>query len=75
VLYQPGLHHLAFNADSHARVDALAALVRRLGGTNLDAAGEHPFGVGGYTAVHVLGPDGLKSELVPMPALAILFGS
>jgi hypothetical protein len=48
VLYQPGLHHVAFNSDSHARVDALAALVGELGGTILDGSGEFPFGVGGY---------------------------
>lgn len=72
-LYQPGLHHVAFNADSHARVDALAALVRGLGAKILDGPGEFPFGDGGYYAVYFLGPDGLKFEFVHMPALAAQF--
>jgi len=75
VLYQPGLHHVAFNSDSPARVDEMAALVRRLGGTVLDGPGEFPFGGDGYYAVYFLGPDGLKFEFVHMPALATLFGS
>jgi catechol 2,3-dioxygenase-like lactoylglutathione lyase family enzyme len=69
-VYEPGLHHIAFNADSADRVDAMADLVRRLGGTILDGPGEFPFGVGGYYAVYFLGPDGLKFEFVHMPALA-----
>lgn len=73
-LYEPGLHHIAFNADSHARVDEMAQLVRRLGGTILDGPGEFPFGIGGYYAVYFLGPDGLKFEFVHMPALASVYG-
>ena len=73
-LYDPGFHHIAFNADSHARVEAMAALVERLGGTILDGPGEFPFGIGGYYAVYFLGPDNLKFEFVHMPAMAGQFG-
>jgi catechol 2,3-dioxygenase-like lactoylglutathione lyase family enzyme len=70
-VYEPGLHHIAFNADSQARVDEMAALVTRQGGTILDGPGEFPFGIGGYYAVYFLAPpDGLKFEFVHMPALA-----
>jgi glyoxylase I family protein len=44
--------------------------VHGLGGTILDGPGEFPFGIGGYYAVYFLGPDGLKFEVVHMPALA-----
>src|SRR5207248_4058577 len=66
-LYEPGLHHVAFNADTHERVEEMASLVRRLGGTILAGPGEFPFGIGGYYAVYFLGPDGLKFEFVHMP--------
>lgn len=73
-IYEPGLHHVALNADSHVRVDEMAALVTRLGGTILDGPGEFPFGIGGYYAVYFLGPDGMKFEFVHMPAMAQMFG-
>jgi catechol 2,3-dioxygenase-like lactoylglutathione lyase family enzyme len=70
-VYEPGLHHVALNADSSARVDEMASLVRRLGGTILDGPGEFPFAVGGYYAVYFLAPpDNLKFEFVHMPTLA-----
>src|SRR5262245_18441615 len=34
-IYAPRFHHIAFNADTHARVDEMCALVKRLGGTIL----------------------------------------
>ena len=74
-VYEPGLHHVAFNADTHERVDEVATLVRGLGGTILDGPGEFPFGIGGYYAVYFLGPDGLKFEVVHMPALAAHYRS
>jgi catechol 2,3-dioxygenase-like lactoylglutathione lyase family enzyme len=74
-VYEPGLHHIALNADSHRRVDEMADLVRRLGGEILDGPGEFPFGVGGYYAVYFLGPDALKFEFVHMPALADFYRS
>jgi catechol 2,3-dioxygenase-like lactoylglutathione lyase family enzyme len=72
-VYEPGLHHIAFNADTYSRVDEMAALVRSLGGTILDGPSEFPFAVGGYYAVYFLGPDKLKFEFVHMPTLAAQF--
>jgi catechol 2,3-dioxygenase-like lactoylglutathione lyase family enzyme len=66
-VYEPGLHHVAFNVERHEQVDALHALVRELGAEILDGPGEFPFGPGGYYAVYFRGPDGLKLEVVHMP--------
>ena len=66
-VYEPGLHHVAFNAAIHAQVDEMAALVPRIGGQILEGPGEYPFGPGGYYAVYFLGPDRLKFEFVHMP--------
>lgn len=66
-VYEPGLHHVAFNVERHEQVDAVCELVRRLGAPILDGPGEFPFGPGGYYAVYFRGPDGLKFEVVHMP--------
>jgi glyoxylase I family protein len=66
-VYEPGLHHIAFNAAHHEQVDQLAALIPTIGGTLLEGPGEYPFGPGGYYAVYFLGPDRLKFEVVHMP--------
>jgi catechol 2,3-dioxygenase-like lactoylglutathione lyase family enzyme len=66
-VYEPGLHHVAFNVERHQQVDALHELVRDLGAVILDGPGEFPFGPGGYYAVYFRGPDGLKFEVVHMP--------
>ena len=66
-VYEPGLHHVAFNVERHEQVDELCELVRELGGEILDGPGEFPFGPGGYYAVYFRGPDGLKFEVVHMP--------
>ncbi len=66
-IYEPGLHHVAFNVERHAQVDAVHQLVRQLGADILDGPGEFPFGPGGYYAVYFRGPDGLKFEAVHMP--------
>jgi catechol 2,3-dioxygenase-like lactoylglutathione lyase family enzyme len=66
-VYEPGLHHVAWNVARHEQVDAVAKLVPELGGTLLDGPGEFHFAVGGYYAVYVLGPDRLKFEVVHMP--------
>jgi catechol 2,3-dioxygenase-like lactoylglutathione lyase family enzyme len=73
-VYEPGLHHVAFNADTHELVVEVASLVSRLGGVVLDGPAEFPFGIGGYYAVYFLGPDRLKFEVVHMPALANFYG-
>ena len=67
-VYEPGLHHIAFNVGRYEQVDEACALVRRLGGRVTDGPGEFPFGVGGYYAVYFRGPDDLKFEIVHMPA-------
>jgi len=67
-LYEPGFHHVAFNVARHAQVDEVAELVPRIGGRLLEGPGEYPFGLGGYYAVYFTGPDGLKFEVVHMPA-------
>jgi catechol 2,3-dioxygenase-like lactoylglutathione lyase family enzyme len=66
-VYEPGLHHVAFNVERHEQVDALCQLVRNLGAEILDGPGEFPFGPGGYYAFYFRGPDGLKLEVVHMP--------
>jgi glyoxylase I family protein len=66
-VYEPGLHHVAFNVQRHEQVDELFELVRSLGAEILDGPGEFPFGPGGYYAVYFLGPDRLKFEIVHMP--------
>ncbi|MCB1672573.1 MAG: VOC family protein [Gammaproteobacteria bacterium] len=68
-VYEPGLHHIAFNAGSAAQVDRISDLVSALGGEILDGPGEFPFAHGGYYAVYFLGPDRLKFEVVYMAEL------
>ena len=72
-VYEPGLHHVAFNADSANQVDQLRDLVESLGGEILDGPGEFPFADGGYYAVYFLGPDRIKIECVYMPELEPLY--
>jgi len=66
-VYEPGLHHIAFNVAKHEQVDQACELVRRVGGRVTDGPGEFPFGPGGYYAVYFRGPDDLKFEIVHMP--------
>jgi glyoxylase I family protein len=65
--YAPGLHHLAWTASSRADVDALYALLQRIGATILDAPVEYPHYGAGYYAVFFADPDGLKLEYVLKP--------
>lgn len=66
-VYEPGLHHVAFNVQKHEQIDAAFELVRKLGAEILDGPGEFPFGPGGYYAFYFLGPDRMKFEIVHMP--------
>ena len=66
-VYEPGLHHVAFNVQRHGQVDELHRLVSGLGAEILDGPGEFPFGPGGYYAFYFRGPDRLKFEIVHMP--------
>ncbi len=65
--YSPGLHHLAWTADSRADVDALHALLQRIGAVILDAPADYPQYGAGYYAVFFADPDGLKLEYVHKP--------
>lgn len=65
--YARGLHHLAWNADSRAQVDALHDLLIALGATVLDGPAEFPQHGDGYYAVFFEDPDGIKLELAFTP--------
>ncbi len=65
--YSPGLHHLAWNAESREDVDALYALLQRIGADVLDAPADYPRYGAGYYAVFFADPDGLKLEYVFKP--------
>lgn len=66
--YSPGLHHLAFNADSREQVDNLYKLILEIGATVLDPPAEYDY-TPGYYAVFFSDPDGIKLELVYMPII------
>ncbi len=65
--YSPGIHHLAFNADSREQVDNLHKLILQIGATVLDPPTEYNHYAPGYYAVFFADPDELKLELVHMP--------
>ncbi|MBO9698464.1 MAG: VOC family protein [Sphingopyxis sp.] len=60
----PGLHHLAWTAESRADVDALHDLLRSIGATILDAPADYPRYGPTYYAIFFADPDGLKLEFV-----------
>jgi len=65
--YEPGLHHLAFHAESREDVDGLYRLLREFKAEVLDPpAVYYP---PDYYAVFFADPDGLKLELVFSPSL------
>ncbi len=66
-VYEPGLHHVAWNVERHDQVDAAFELVRELGGEILDGPGEFPYAIGGCYAFYFRGPDGMKFEIAHMP--------
>ena len=74
-VYEPGLHHLAFNVAAHDDVDDIHELVRELGGEILDGPADFPYADDGqgYYAVYFLGPDRIKFECVHMPGLERAF--
>lgn len=65
--YAPGLHHLAWRAESRADVDALHDLLAGRGITVLDAPAHYPEYSGDYYAVFFEDPDGIKLEYVFAP--------
>ena len=65
--YSPGLHHIAWSAQSPEDVDRLHALLLEIGATVLDAPAHYPRYGEGYYAVFFADPDGLKLEYVYWP--------
>lgn len=67
--YSPGLHHLAFNAESREQINQFHQLLIEIGATVLDAPAEYNHYAPGYYAVFFADPDGIKLELVHMPTI------
>ena len=65
--YSPGLHHMAWTAESREDVDRLYDLLREIGAEVLDAPADYPRYGAGYYAVFFADPDGLKLEYVFKP--------
>ncbi len=68
--YAPGLHHIAFEAESRAEVDAAYELLKEIDATILDPPADYTGQEGysdGYYAVFFSDPDGLKLEIVFLP--------
>lgn len=66
--YSPGLHHVAWHAESRADVDRLHELLKKIGAKILDAPADYPQYGEGYYAVFFADPDGLKLEFAFTPA-------
>jgi glyoxylase I family protein len=67
--YGPGLHHLAFSAESREQVDAFHRdVLLPMRATVLDPPQIWPQYSEGYYAVFFLDPDGIKLELAHTPA-------
>lgn len=64
--FTPGLHHLAFQAESRDYVDAFHRFLLGKGVTILDPPADYPQYWPVYYAVFFADPDGLKLELVYM---------
>jgi catechol 2,3-dioxygenase-like lactoylglutathione lyase family enzyme len=67
--YRVGLHHVAFEAESRARVDERAAWVRTQDVEIENEPREYTY-LPGYYATFFYDPDGLKLEIVHVPGLA-----
>ncbi|MGH2934344.1 MAG: VOC family protein [Gaiellaceae bacterium] len=67
--YAVGLHHLAFEAPSRAVVDERAEWLRK-NGAELESEPQGYSYTPGYYAVFFYDPDGLKLEIMTVPALA-----
>lgn len=67
--YAVGLHHLALEASSRAAVDERADWLRERG-TEIESGPEEYAYLPGYYAVFFYDPDGLKLEIVHVPAHA-----
>ena len=67
--YVPGLHHLAFEAPSRRAVDERADWLLTAGAELESEPQEYTYSPG-YYAVFFFDPDGMKLEIVHVPALA-----
>ncbi len=67
--YSPGLHHVAWTAESRDDVDRMHCHLVSIGAVVLDAPADYPqYNEGrGYYAVFFADPDGLKLEFVFTP--------
>jgi catechol 2,3-dioxygenase-like lactoylglutathione lyase family enzyme len=68
--YAPGLHHMAFHAESPADVDRIHAALAAAGATVLDPPADYGGRPGygpGYYAAFYADPDGIKLEVVYEP--------
>jgi catechol 2,3-dioxygenase-like lactoylglutathione lyase family enzyme len=65
--YNVGMHHFAFLASSRADIDDLHEKLKADGIEVLDAPAEYPYAPG-YYAVYFADPDGMKIELMHVPA-------
>ena len=65
-LGHPGLHHIAFQADSRQQVDGLYELLVHIGATTQGPPDTYDYSPG-YYAVYFRDPDNLKFELVHVP--------
>ena len=64
--FTPGLHHVAFHAESREDVDGLHRFLLENGVKILDAPADYPQYWPVYYAVFFADPDGLKLEFVHM---------
>ena len=67
--YRIGLHHIAFEATSRAVVDERADWLRSVDAVIESDAQEYTYSPG-YYAVFFYDPDGMKLEILHVPALA-----
>jgi glyoxylase I family protein len=67
--YSPGLHHLAFEAMSRAAVDERFEWLSAAGAEIESEPQDYTYSPG-YYAVFFFDPDGMKLEIVHVPALA-----
>jgi catechol 2,3-dioxygenase-like lactoylglutathione lyase family enzyme len=67
--YRVGLHHLALEAASRGAVDERAEWLRARG-TEIESGPQEYWYMPGYYAVFFYDPDGLKLEVVHVPAQA-----
>lgn len=67
--YAPGLHHLAWRADSREDVDRFHEMLKSVGADILDAPADYAqYNAGrGYYAVFFSDPDGIKLEFAWTP--------